>query len=104
MIKKQDIPISTYPLLMFAADFLNICQVHIYPDICSPREAVEYQNYNISTATARASIAVPPAKLLLHVYLPKKKSQTRFKTFHQHLMLIANRFFKKRKLKGGSVS
>ena len=92
---------------MFAADFLNICQVHIYPDICSPREAVEYQNYNISTATARASIAVPPAKLLLHVYLPKKKSQTRFKTFHQHLMLIAQvqgRFFKRRKLKGGSVS
>ena len=108
MTRKQDISrYLPYPLLMFATDFLNICQVHIYPDICSPREAAEYQNYNISTATASASIAAPPGKLLLHVYLPKKKSQTRFKTFHQHLMLIAQlqgRFFKRRKLIGESVS
>ena len=73
MTRKQDISrYLPYPLLMFATDFLNICQVHIYPDICSPREAAEYQNYNISTATASASIAAPPGKLLLHVYLHKK--------------------------------
>ena len=55
MTRKQDISrYLPYPLLMFATDFLNICQVHIYPDICSPREksAAEYENYNISTATA----------------------------------------------------
>ena len=36
------------------------CHLHIYPDICSLGEAAEYQNYNISTATA-------------HPLLPHKK-------------------------------
>ena len=37
------------------------CHLHIYPDICSLGEAAEYQNYNISTATA-------------HPLLPHKKN------------------------------
>ena len=77
MTRKQDISrYLPYPLLMFATDFLNICQVHIYPDICSPREesAAEYQNYNISTAIASASIAAPPENSFCTFICTKKVS------------------------------
>ena len=104
MIKKQDILISTLPVTNVCRGFLEYLpgpyiSRYLQPEGGGGISKLQYFNCHSARIHCCPTSKIPFARLFA-----QKKSQTRFKTFHQHLMLIANRFFKKRKLKGGSVS
>lgn len=107
MIKKQDILISTLPVTNVCRGFLEYLpgpyiSRYLQPEGGGGISKLQYFNCHSARIHCCPTSKTPFARLFA-----QKKSQTRFKTFHQHLMLIAQvqgRFFKRRKLKGGSVS
>ena len=96
------IPISTLPVTNVCHGFLEYLPGPYISRYLQPEGGGGISKLQYFNCHSERIHCCPTRKLLLHLYLPKKKSQTRYKTLHQHLMLIAQvqgRFFMKRKLK-----